>query len=165
MKKNTEKNYYKALIETPLGQMIAIAVDDALYWLDFEDSRAVDLKLTIISGRTAVLDSIERELNQYFEGKLKEFKTPIQFVGTPFQIRVWTALQGIAYAETQSYAGIAKSINHPTAYRAVAQANSVNKLAVIVPCHRVINSDGKLGGYNGGLSRKEWLLKHEQQTS
>src|SRR3990167_8431232 len=90
------------------------------------------------------------------------FKTPLHLLGTPFQKRVWAALQRIPLGQTQSYLDVAKTIQHPKAVRAVARANGANSLALIIPCHRVICSSGELGGYGGGVSRKKWLLQHEQ---
>lgn len=157
-------------LDTPLGDMIAIADDHSLYLLEFMDCRGLDRELealkqkknaTIISGTTPPIKSIENELKQYFNGNLIEFKTPLFFMGSPFQKSVWEALQNIPYGKTKSYADIANAIGKPTAYRAVAQANGSNQLAIVIPCHRVINSNGNLGGYAGGITRKEWLLHHE----
>ncbi len=162
----------KTILDTPLGSMIAIADDHTLYLLEFTDCRGLDREIKnlqkkaqseITSGRTASLELIKEELKQYFAGQLKQFKTPLFLLGTEFQKNVWQELQKIPYGETRSYAEIAKKIEKPTAYRAVAQANGSNQLAIIVPCHRVINTGGKLGGYAGGLSRKEHLLNIEKQ--
>jgi AraC family transcriptional regulator of adaptative response/methylated-DNA-[protein]-cysteine methyltransferase len=116
---------------------------------------------TIIPGYTNPINSIEQELVLYFNGELEKFKTPIVLWGTPFQKRVWQELIQIPFGETRSYAEIAQAIGQPSAYRAVANANGANKLCIIVPCHRVINTGGGLGGYGAGVSRKEYLLKHE----
>jgi len=107
--------------------------------------------------------SLHYELNQYFEDKLQSFQTPLTFLGTPFQKQVWEELLKIPAGETRSYSEIAIAIGRPSAFRAVAQANGANQLALIVPCHRVINADGQLGGYGGGLTRKKWLLDHERE--
>jgi AraC family transcriptional regulator of adaptative response/methylated-DNA-[protein]-cysteine methyltransferase len=164
----------QSLLDTPLGPMVAIANDHVLYLLEFVDrqglEREVDclkqkMKFCIIPGKTSVIDSIEDELAQYFNGTLYEFKTPIFFVGSSFQKNVWEALQKIPFGETRSYADIAKTIGKPTAFRAVALANSMNQFALVIPCHRVINSNGELGGYSGGISRKSWLLNHEKNTT
>jgi len=100
-------------------------------------------------------------LTAYFDGKLKEFQTPLFLLGSPFQKQVWEALNKIPFGETSSYLDIAKRIGRPAACRAVAQANGANQLAIIIPCHRVINHNGELGGYGGGITRKEWLLNLE----
>lgn len=167
----TEEFLYTAEIETPLGSMVAIADTHALYLLEFTDCRHLArevervkrrTKLAMIPGRTPVIDSIEKELQQYFAGALTEFKTPLVFLGTDFQKTVWHALRNIPHGETRSYADLAKAIGRPKAYRAVARANSTNQLPIIVPCHRVINTNGDLGGYSGGVSRKERLLQLEK---
>lgn len=159
-------------LDTRLGPMIAIADDHALYLLEFVDRRGLEreverlrqkTKSAIIPGSTPPINSIESELSQYFNGNLIEFKTPLFFIGSPFQKSVWEALKNIPYGETRSYADIAKAVGRPTAFRAVAQANGANQLALVIPCHRVINTNGDLGGYGGGITRKEWLLNHEKQ--
>jgi len=159
-----------AWLDTRLGPMIAIGDEDKLYLLEFVDRRGLEreverlrkrTKAAIIPGETKPIQSIEKELAQYFDGTLAEFKTPLQLMGSPFQQSVWEQLRRIPPGETRSYADIAQALGNPTAYRAVAQANGANQLAIVIPCHRVINSDGGLGGYGGGLVRKEWLLTHE----
>ncbi len=161
---------YADWLDTPLGSMMAMADEKALYFLEFVDRRSLEKEMdrlkkkwAIIPGRTGPIDSIERELNQYFTSQLKEFKTPVCMSGSLFQTKVWEELQRIPYSETRSYAGIAAAISRPTAYRAVAQANGANQLALIIPCHRVINTGGSLGGYGGGIARKQWLIEHEKQ--
>jgi AraC family transcriptional regulator of adaptative response/methylated-DNA-[protein]-cysteine methyltransferase len=159
-------------LDTQLGPMIAIADEEALYLLEFVDRRGLEreierlrqkTKSAIIPGYTKSIRSIEAELGQYFDGKLTEFKTPLFLLGSPFQKNVWEQLKKISPGETRSYSDIAAAIENPTAYRAVAQANGANQLAIIIPCHRVINLNGELGGYGGGLTRKKWLLNHEKQ--
>lgn len=159
-------------LDTRLGPMIAIADEKALYLLEFVDRRGLErevenlrqkTKSAIIPGITDPIHSIERELGQYFGGSLREFKTPLFFLGSSFQKRVWEELQKIPYGETQSYAYVAAAIGKPSAFRAVANANGANKFAIIVPCHRVINTNGDLGGYGGGIARKKWLINHEKQ--
>ena len=119
-------------------------------------------KSAIIPGSTKPLQLIENELKKYFDGKLTQFKTPLHLLGSPFQNKVWNALLKIPHGETRSYLDIAKSIKKPTAFRAVALANGANKMSIVIPCHRVINNNGNLGGYSGGISRKEWLINHEK---
>jgi AraC family transcriptional regulator of adaptative response/methylated-DNA-[protein]-cysteine methyltransferase len=121
------------------------------------------LKSAIIPGETQPIYSIERELSRYFDSKLSEFKTTLGYLGSPFQNRVWEELKKIPFGETRSYAELAKAIGQPSAFRAVAQANGANQLAIVIPCHRVINKSGKLGGYGGGLIRKKWLINHENR--
>jgi AraC family transcriptional regulator of adaptative response/methylated-DNA-[protein]-cysteine methyltransferase len=158
-------------ITTPLGQMLAIADMEALYLLEFTDCRGFDNEIEqlkektgaiIAPGKTKILISIEQELQHYFAGTLREFKTPIALLGTPFQHAVWTTLQKIPFGNTGSYAQVACAIGMPTAFRAVANANGKNRLAIIIPCHRIIKRSGDLCGYNGGLMRKQWLINHEK---
>lgn len=161
-----------AWLDTRLGPMVAIGDEDRLYLLEFVDRRGLEreverlrkrTKAAIIPGETKPIQLIEKELAQYFDGTLTEFKTPLYLMGSPFQQSVWDQLRQIPPGETRSYADIAGALGKPTAFRAVAQANGANQLAIVIPCHRVINSDGGLGGYGGGLVRKEWLLTHEKR--
>ncbi|WP_342575557.1 trifunctional transcriptional activator/DNA repair protein Ada/methylated-DNA--[protein]-cysteine S-methyltransferase [Paenibacillus sp. FSL M8-0142] len=158
-------------LDTRLGPMIAIADEEALCLLEFVDRRGLEREVerlrrrtrsAIIPGCTAPLRSIERELGEYFDGKLTVFQTPLRLLGSPFQTEVWDRLLQIPAGQTSSYGEIAAAMGRPTAYRAVAQANGANQLAIVIPCHRVINANGELGGYGGGLSRKQWLLNHER---
>src|SRR6185436_13964751 len=110
-----------------------------------------------------ILDWAERELGEYLRGERQTFTVPLRPQGTPFQESVWNALLAIPYGAQRSYADIARVIGSPKAVRAVGTANGRNPIAIIVPCHRVIASDGTLGGYGGGLPAKEWLLKLEAQ--
>ncbi len=168
-----QSNILKASwIDTPLGPMIAIADEHALYLLEFVDRRGLEreverlrkkIKSAIIPGYTQPIRSIENELNKYFKGTLIEFKTPLFFLGSPFQKRVWEELKKIPPGETRSYSEIATAMGQPTAFRAVANANGANQFAIIIPCHRVINANGEIGGYGGGVMRKKWLLNHEKQ--
>ncbi len=159
-------------IETPLGPMLAIANDQALYLIEFVDRKGLEkeierlrkkTKLPIVPGKPNPINQIEDELEEYFSSKIQEFKTPLFLLGSPFQKRVWEELQKIPKGETRSYAEIAKAIGKPSAFRAVALANGANQFAIMIPCHRVINSNGNLGGYGGGIKRKEWLLNHERK--
>ncbi len=149
-------------ITTPLGQMIAIADTEALHFLNFADCR--NLPDVQTHQETPPIISIKKELIQYFNGSLKEFKTPLFFQGTPFQKSVWKELKKIPYGQTRSYADIAESLGKPTAFRAAALANGANRLLIVIPCHRVINKNGNLGGFSSGLWRKKWLLDHEKEN-
>lgn len=173
-KLGNEKVLRAAWLDTVLGPMIAIADDKQLYLVEFVDRRGLEreverlrkrTKFAIIPGRTAPIDSIEDELKQYFEGTLTTFKTPLFLLGSPFQKSVWEELLKIPQGETRSYSELAAKLGRPTAFRAVANANGANQLCIVIPCHRVINSNGELGGYGGGLARKNWLLKHEKTSS
>lgn len=158
-------------LDTKLGPMIAIADETGLYLLEFVDRRGLEreverlrlrTKAAIIPGTTDPIKSITLELESYFEGKLTQFKTPLHLLGSPFQKLVWDELMRIPYGQTRSYMEQAKSIGKNKAYRAVANANGANQLAIIIPCHRIINSNGDLGGYGGGITRKQWLIEHEK---
>ncbi len=153
-------------LNTPLGPMIAVADDFGLYILDFEDNPDLPKMMAgfeLVDGGNAVLSLMQKELQAYFEGTLKDFSVPLAPQGTVFQKRTWLALSKVLYGTTQSYADIAVAINQPTAFRAVANANGVNPIAVIIPCHRIIKSSGDLCGYRGGIDRKQWLLAHEKR--
>lgn len=157
-------------LATPLGPMLAAASTRGVCLLEFVDRRALEAQiatlrrrigLPIVPGNNATLVKLESELADYFAGRSLEFTLALDVPGTPFQERVWKALRAIPPGETRSYAGVARSIGAATSVRAVARANGDNRIALILPCHRVIGSDGALTGYAGGLWRKEWLLEHE----
>lgn len=171
-KRENHKTLKASWIDTPLGSMLAVADDEALYLLEFVDRRGLEkeierlrkkVKLPIIPGKTNPIKQIEAELEAYFSDKMKKFKTPLFLIGSPFQKRVWEELTKIPMGETRSYAEVALAIGKPSAFRAVASANGANQIAIVIPCHRVINSNGNLGGYGGGIKKKEWLLKHERK--
>ncbi|KTD22154.1 transcription regulator protein [Legionella lansingensis] len=170
---NQELKILKAhWLDTPLGAMVAIADEAALYLLEFVDRRGLEREVerlrtrifsAVIPGVTPVILSIEKELKAYFAGKLHEFTTPLCLLGSAFQKHVWKALRTIPYGETRSYADLARMIGQPSSYRAVANANGANQIALVIPCHRVITSTGELGGYGGGIARKKWLIQHEEK--
>ena len=160
-----------AWLDTCLGPMIAISDEEALYLLEFVDRRGLEreverlrkkTKSAIIPGFTQPIRSIEKELSLYFEGNLRAFTTPLFYLGSAFQKQVWDELKKIPYGETRTYSDIAKAVGKPSAFRAVAQANGANQIAIVIPCHRVINSSGDLGGYGGGITRKKWIINHEK---
>jgi len=157
-------------LETPMGRMISIADDDALYLLEFTNRKNMRRQFdrlrkvqsrAVLPGRTKITDQIEMELEQYFTGELEDFQTPLSTSGTDFQRQTWDALQTIPHGQTRSYAQLAAMIGKPDAVRAVASANANNGLALIIPCHRVIGKNGGLGGYAGGIDRKQKLLDLE----
>jgi AraC family transcriptional regulator, regulatory protein of adaptative response / methylated-DNA-[protein]-cysteine methyltransferase len=158
-------------INTVLGSMIAIADETALYLLEFVTRRGLKKEVerlrsrgfAIIPGSTAPIQSITRELAAYFDGTLMQFHTPYRVFGSSFQQDVWQTLCNISYGETKSYREQAIDLGRPTAYRAVANANAANQLAIVIPCHRIISSDGSLGGYGGGLAVKQRLIEHEKR--
>ncbi|WP_314064815.1 trifunctional transcriptional activator/DNA repair protein Ada/methylated-DNA--[protein]-cysteine S-methyltransferase [uncultured Vagococcus sp.] len=163
-----------AWIETVLGPMTAIADDQGLYLLEFVDRRGLEkeidtlrkkLGVALVPGTNPAIKRITWELGLYFKGELKEFETPVVTTfGTTYQQRVWAELCRIPMGQTISYKELAFRMGDPNASRAVARANGGNQLSLLIPCHRVINSDGQLGGYGGGLKRKEWLLKMEKRV-
>lgn len=134
----------------------------AAYRVDVLEFLRQKIHAAIIPGSNAPIRSIEKELSRYFKGTLTEFKTPLFFLGFPFQKRVWEELIRIPFGETRTYSDIAQAIGRPASYRAVARANDANQLAIIIPCHRVINADGSLSGYGGGVVRKKWLIDLEK---
>lgn len=118
--------------------------------------------------RVSGLELLERargELVEYFEGSRRQFEVPLDLRGTLFQREVWSALQKIPFGETRSYAQVSRAVARPRAYRAVGLASGANPVALIVPCHRVIAADGRLGGYGGGVETKRWLLAFEQSSA
>lgn len=157
-------------IPTPLGPMIAVASTGRLQLLEFTDRPMLetqlkrvrrDLGTEIVSGDDPLFERLHRELGEYFAGSGRTFDIPIGEFGSSFQRSVWRALRDIPYGETRSYAEQATAIGRPSAVRAVARANGDNRIAIIIPCHRVIGSDGSMTGYGGGVWRKRALLQIE----
>jgi AraC family transcriptional regulator of adaptative response/methylated-DNA-[protein]-cysteine methyltransferase len=158
-------------LPTPLGPMVAAATDEALCLLEFADRRMLPLQLrrmkkrlpgTVVPGDNGLLADLERELAEYFAGERREFSIPLEVPGTPWQERIWRRLLEISPGETVSYGEIAAELGRPAAARAVARAVGDNRVAVLVPCHRVIGGDGALTGYGGGLWRKRRMLELER---
>lgn len=152
--------------------MLALAHATALVWLSFETSERSNASLkhflkkqhAIIKEQpSSVLLQLTNELNEYFHHQRTAFTVPLNPLGTDFQQKVWQGLRSIPYGETRSYRELATQLQHPSAFRAVAMANAANPISLIIPCHRVINHNGKLGGYSGGLEKKVFLLGHENQ--
>lgn len=161
-------------IETPLGPMIACADEQGICLLEFTDRKMLEtefkdlakrLNATIIPGENLHFKELRKQLQDYFECKLKDFTIPLSMQGTAFQIDVWNELLRIPYGSTRSYQQQANAIKKHASVRAVANANGMNKIAIIIPCHRVIGSDGHLTGYGGGLWRKKFLLELEQSNN
>jgi len=145
-----------AFVQTPLG--IAKIIGDAE---GLTGVTLIDNNEPISTFIPAVLTTAVYQINEYFEGTRTTFDLPLKPSGTPFQLKVWKALQEIPFGTTISYLVLSKTIGDFRAVRAVAAANGKNPLWIIIPCHRVIGSDGSLTGYAGGLHRKKWLLAHE----
>lgn len=157
--------------DTPVGLVVAVADDEVLYLLEYAKKINLERKTAIIrknldarleKGHNPILESIKREMDLYFAGRLKRFETPIKLTGSSFQNSVWEELRTVPFGTTISYADLAASIGRPSAFRAVAQANGQNPLIIVVPCHRVINADGGIGGYQSGIAKKQWLLDFEK---
>jgi AraC family transcriptional regulator of adaptative response/methylated-DNA-[protein]-cysteine methyltransferase len=160
-------------ILTPLGPMLAGATDDGICLLEFVDRRMLETQLKrlgkllnaeCVPGFCKHFDRLHDQLQEYFSGKRREFDVPLLLPGTPFQQKVWAGLQTIPYGSTRSYKEQAAAIGLPHAVRAVAKANGDNRIAIIIPCHRVIGANGELVGYGGGLWRKQYLLNRESST-
>lgn len=165
-----ENNIIYTDINSPLGDMIAGATDKGICFLEWHDRGGVERILSRVEKRykkplklgvSNHLLKLQKELNNYFDQTLNKFLVPIDVNGTRFENNVWDALLKIPYGETRSYGEIAKELDNPGASRAIGRANGANYLSIIIPCHRVIESNGKLRGYGGGLSRKKFLLELE----
>nr|WP_199156741.1 methylated-DNA--[protein]-cysteine S-methyltransferase [Pedobacter sp. ASV2] len=161
-------------IETPLGTMYCCAVKEGICLLEFTDRKMLEtefkylsmtLNATIVQGDNPHFALLEQQLIEYFNGDRKEFTIPLFIPGSDFQNAVWQALKEIPYGDTKSYQQQALYIGKPEAVRAVANANGMNKISILIPCHRVIAMDGNLSGYGGGIWRKKWLLELEKQNS
>lgn len=158
-------------MRSPLGPLVAGATAEGVCLLEFTDRRMLETQLAtvkksfrgpVIPGSNRHLELLETELAGYFAGTLRSFSVPLACRGTPFQRRVWEQLLAIPYGETRSYEQLATAVRSPRAVRAVGRANGLNRIAIVIPCHRVINKNGKLGGYGGGLPRKRYLLDLER---
>ena len=151
-------------IATPLGPMLAAASPRGVCFLEFRKRRVPAALRATAPGESAQLDHLERELQAYFAGRLRRFRVPLDLRGTPFQKGVWARLRRIPYGTTRSYREIAAAVGKPTAFRAVGAANGKNPVSIVVPCHRLVGTDGGLHGYGGGLRRKRWLLAYEARV-
>jgi methylated-DNA-[protein]-cysteine S-methyltransferase len=156
------ETFYYSRMKSPAGPLLIAMSEKGLVVLEFDRGQDLRKKKSVqwveSEERTA---QVRRELEEYFAGKRKEFTFPLDLRGTEFQKRCWNALLAIPYGETRSYADQARVVGSPNGFRAVGMANGDNPIAIVVPCHRVITSGGKLGGYGGGLDLKEKLLKLE----
>ena len=158
--------------KTKIGELILGSFEEKLCLLDFsyrkmrkvvDDRLKKGLNAELIEEDSDIIEKTRTELDEYFQKKRQEFDVPIQLVGTDFQKSVWNALLKVAYGTTSSYLQLAKFIKNEKAVRAVAGANGANAIAIIIPCHRIIGSNGELVGYAGGLQTKKRLLKLEQK--
>lgn len=162
-----------AWLDSPLGPLVAAANDQGLLLLEFTERRMLDKQFdalrryfgcAIVPGEHPHLTQIRRELDEYFAGRRRDFDVPLVYPGSEFQRSVWRALLTIPYGQTWSYEALAQHVGRAGACRAVGTTNGLNRLAIVVPCHRVVNKSGKLGGYGGGLWRKQRLLELEGVT-
>jgi methylated-DNA-[protein]-cysteine S-methyltransferase len=151
------------VVSSPIGTLLLTSNGEGLTGLHMEpaDGFAIDPEW---EEDASAFTEAAKQLAAYFAGELKTFDLPLALDGTPFQKQVWKELQRIPYGRTISYQELANRVGNPKASRAVGSANGKNPVAVIVPCHRVIATGGTLGGFGGGLERKEWLLRHEKST-
>ena len=158
-------------IDSPIGPLYAGARDDGICLLEFTAPDRLQPQLdalhrtlggTMRDGDHAHLRQLRDELAAYFAGRLRDFTVPLVAPGTPFQERVWSELRRIPYGQTLSYEDLARRVSTVTAQRAVGRANGSNRIAIVIPCHRVVNKNGALGGYGGGLWRKAVLLRLER---
>lgn len=162
-----------AWLRSPIGPLVAGSTSDGICLLEFTDRRSLEtefaairklLGLPIVPGSNEHLNKLEVELADYFAGSLEAFSVPLVYPGTPFQRQVWEQLLAIPYGQTRSYEQMAAAVGRPKAVRALGSANGSNRMAILVPCHRVVNKNGALGGYGGGLWRKQYLLDLERSA-
>lgn len=158
-------------IETPLGPLVAVADGKHLVLLEFTERRMLEAQFAtlrrlfrkaVVPGENAVLRRLRLELGEYFRGRRKEFTVPVEYPGSPFQKKVWNELRRVPYGATIAYEDLARRVRSPRAARAVGRSNGLNRIAILIPCHRVLNKGGGLGGYGGGLWRKQALLELER---
>lgn len=159
-------------IDSPIGNFIIGATENGCCISEFSDRGGFErihrrvqkrYKSELVLGNNQHIELLEYEFKKYFEGKLKDFTATLDYKGTPFQKSVWEQLLDIPYGETRSYGDIAQKLGKPGAMRAVGRANGDNYLAIVIPCHRVVEANGNLRGYGGGLWRKKYLLELEQK--
>ncbi len=162
------------IFDTPVGKMIAGSTDEGICLLEFTDRRMLNTEFKILKkylrtdineGISPYIEKVVSELDEYFRGGRKDFSVPLVYTGTDFQKKVWDELLKIPFGSTRSYSRQAEVLGNAGSVRAVANANGMNKISIIVPCHRVIGENGSLTGYGGGLWRKKWLLDHESRYS
>lgn len=165
---------YRQMLTTPLGAMLAITNRDELLLLEFDTRKDLDGQLEtlrqidsrpIVEQSNSILRLAQQELDAYFSGALTRFSVPLKIKGSPFRESVWRELTRIDYGETVSYQELGRRIGCPQAARAIGSANGHNRIAIMIPCHRVIRADGSRGGYAGGTERKQKLLEHESRIA
>ena len=157
-------------IESPLGPLVVGATDRGVCLLEYSDRRMLETQIAslrerlgpVLPGNHPLLEQLRAQLAEYFAGTRRAFTVPLDYPGTPFQTKVWNGLRRIPYGETISYEKLAWQVGAPGAQRAVGHANGQNRIAIVIPCHRVVGQDGSLTGYGGGLDRKVVLLELER---
>ena len=149
---------YISILESPIGTLLIEANETSVFGISFPQ-KALEEQTNELS------DLAKKQLNEYFQGERMNFDFPIGQDGTNFQQEVWEALSKIEAGKPISYATLAKKMNKPLAVRAIASANARNKLLIVIPCHRVIGSNGKLHGFSAGIWRKQWLIEHEARIN
>ena len=163
-----------SMLRSPLGNLLAGATDDGVCLLEFTDRPMLPTQLDvlarrlqrpIVAGRHAWVERLQEQLDDYFDGRREAFDLPLVAPGTPFQERVWATLRQIPNGGTLSYAALAERAGRPGAQRAAGTANGANRIAVVIPCHRVVRKSGEVGNYGGGRWRKAWLLDHERRMA
>ncbi|MDY0116600.1 MAG: methylated-DNA--[protein]-cysteine S-methyltransferase [Sulfurimonadaceae bacterium] len=168
-----ESNIYTTLVPTVLGDMFVACTENKILLLCSYDTKYINQQLhslkklynaEIIEQKNDVAVALQKELDEYFEGKRRGFSVALELNGTPFEQECYKTLLNIPYGKTISYKEEAQMIGNPKAYRAVANANAHNRLEILVPCHRVIQANGKLGGYSGGIEKKIFLLDLEKRV-
>jgi AraC family transcriptional regulator of adaptative response/methylated-DNA-[protein]-cysteine methyltransferase len=171
---NSIINLLISFIETPLSSMYICASEVGVWLLEFSDEKDEEkdilrlskkLHANITKGSNRHIEMLEIQLAEYFDGKRKEFSIQLDLNGTEFQLTVWNELLKIPFGETRTYSEQSIAIGNIETIRAVAHANGLNPVAIVVPCHRVVGANGKLTGYAGGLWRKKWLLQHEFENT
>lgn len=168
----SEPSVHLDWMPSPVGPLVLGATDDAIVLLEFASADQLSVQLerlrkqldrTLVrTADHALLQRLCAQLDEYFAGARREFSVPLEAHGSPFQESVWSALRGIPYGETCSYAAVARALGDPKSTRAVGMANGLNPIAIVIPCHRVVNANGELGGYGGGRWRKQVLLDLER---
>lgn len=162
------------LIDTPVGRMVVCATGQGICLLEFLKDEATQINFSylekrlngrVVTGTNRHIVQVKQELNEYFSGERIHFDVSLNLMGTEFQLLVWEALRKIPFGKTTTYLQQAVNIGNDKAVRAVASANGKNKIAIIIPCHRVIGANGKLSGYAWGIDRKKWLLNFEKKTN
>jgi methylated-DNA-[protein]-cysteine S-methyltransferase len=157
----SESGAHKAYYESPIGTVEIVGTDAGVSGLNFVDIKdEASVRRTGGAPPGPVADALA-QLEGYFRGDRKSFSVKLDLRGTPFQMKVWGKLLEVEFGQTTTYKALAKAVGRPSATRAVGGANHSNPVSIIVPCHRVLGSDGRLTGYGGGLWRKDWLLRHE----